>query len=236
MRRVQRENAPALDRLCAEVCEANRMLADRNLIIQTEGNASGRWQNWMAIKPSGVPYNKLEPDMIVVVDITTGEWLDPTGFAPSSDAPTHLVLYKHFGEKIGGIVHTHSPSAVAFGQMGMSIPCYGTTHADEFFGEIPVTRTLTPSEIATEYEENTGRILAEKLDPLKMPAALVYGHGPFIVGPDARTTVARAEVLEKVASIAISMHTLGDPKPIPRELMEKHWMRKHGKEKYYGQK
>jgi L-ribulose-5-phosphate 4-epimerase len=224
------------------VLEANREIVRAGLVILTFGNASGvdRSAGVMAIKPSGVAYDELRPESMVVLDLETGEVVDGD-FRPSSDTPTHLVLYRRF-ESVGGIVHTHSPSATAWAQAGRPIPCFGTTHADHFHGSVPVTRDLTHDEIRGEYEARTGDVIAETieglgLDPLEMPAVLVRSHGPFTWGPDEAHAVGNAVALEAVAAMAIDSLALApDLPPIAAELLDKHFLRKHGPAAYYGQK
>ncbi len=230
-------NSGEYDALRNSVCDANWQLYGRGLVIQTEGNASGRQGNIMAIKPSGVSYSDMNGAMMVLVDIDSGLPLEGQEYRPSSDTPTHVEIYRFFREKVGGIVHTHSINATVFAQMGRVIPCYGTTHADLFFGDVPVTETLTKGEIEGEYEQNTGRALVHKLNPPMTSAVLVHGHGPFVVGGSALKAVDVAEVLEKVATMAIAMHHLGGiAAPISLDLMKRHWWRKNGLDQYYGQK
>ena len=223
------------------VLEANRALVDAGLVTLTFGNASAadRSAGVIAIKPSGVPYDELGPESMVVVDLASGEVLDGA-FRPSSDTPTHLVLYQRF-PAVGGVAHTHSPSATAWAQAGREIPCFGTTHADHFHGSIPVTRDLTSEEISGDYEARTGEVIVEtieglELNPLAIPAVLVRSHGPFAWGTDVANAVANATALEAVASIALSSVALvPELPPIARELLERHFSRKHGPGAYYGQ-
>jgi L-ribulose-5-phosphate 4-epimerase len=223
------------------VLEANRAIVRAGLVVLTFGNASGvdRAAGVMAIKPSGVGYDDLRPKSMVVVDLETGESVDGD-FRPSSDTPTHLVLYRRF-PSIGGIVHTHSPAATVWAQAGRSLPCFGTTHADHFHGAVPVTRDLTADEIRGEYEARTGDVIVEAieglgLDPLEMPAALVRSHGPFTWGVDEAHAVENSIALEAAASMGIDALAL-EPAlgPIADELLEKHFRRKHGPAAYYGQ-
>ena len=223
------------------VLEANREIVRAGLVVLTFGNASGvdRSAGVMAIKPSGVGYDELRPESMVVLDLGTGEPVDGK-LRPSSDTPTHLVLYRRF-EAVGGIVHTHSPAATVWAQAGRPLPCFGTTHADHFHGAVPVTRDLTSDEIAGEYEARTGDVIVEAieglgLDPLEMPAALVRSHGPFTWGADEAHAVENAVALEAAASMAIDVLAL-EPAlgPISGDLLEKHFRRKHGPAAYYGQ-
>ena len=231
----------AYERLKQEVYRANLALVEAGLVVLTWGNASGadRAAGVMAIKPSGVPYDKLRADDIVVLNIATGKVME--GMArPSSDTPTHLHLYRQFGE-VGGIVHTHSTYGTSFAQAGVEIPCFGTTHADNFHGAIPVTRAMTAGEIEGEYELETGKVIVERfrrldIDPLAVPGVLVAGHAPFTWGPTPEKAVENAVVLEFAAKMAL--HTLAlnpDAKPIPTVLLDKHFLRKHGRNAYYGQ-
>jgi L-ribulose-5-phosphate 4-epimerase len=227
-----------LKTLREEVLAANLELVRRGLVLYTFGNASGidRSQGLVAIKPSGVPYEELEPEHMVITDLT-GKIVEGT-LRPSSDLPTHLELYKHF-PAIGGVAHTHSEFATAWAQAEKPIPCFGTTHADSFHGPIPVTARLSASEINGDYEFETGaaiwRIFSE-LDPLAIPAVLVAGHAPFCWGTTAADAAHHAVILEYVARMAC--HTLSinaDSRPLARELHDKHFLRKHGRNAYYGQ-
>ena len=223
------------------VCEANHALVRAGLVVLTFGNVSGvdREAGVLAIKPSGVAYDELGPDAIVVVDLETGEPVEGE-HRPSSDTPTHLVLYRRFGE-VGGIVHTHSPAATAWAQACREIPCLGTTHADHFRGTVPVTRALTADEIYGDYEERTGEAIVEtfeqrRLDPLETPAALVASHGPFAWGAGTGDALENAIALETVAAIALDTLTLRpDVEPIDAVLHQRHFWRKHGPDAYYGQ-
>jgi len=220
------------------VCRANRELAAQGLIKLTWGNVSGidRAKGLVVIKPSGVPYDALRPESMVVVDldgkVVAGK------LRPSSDTPTHLVLYRAWPQ-IGGIVHTHSPYATMFAQAGRGIPCLGTTHADTFYGEIPVTRTFKATEVESDYEANTGRIIVERfanLSPEEMPAVLVADHAPFAWGKTPAEAVEHAVVLEEVARMAVGTLLISKGIPlVPQYLMEKHFRRKHGASAYYGQ-
>ena len=197
-----------------------------------------REKGLFVIKPSGVDYDKLTPDSMVVVNLE-GEVVEGD-YRPSSDTPTHVVLYNRFQE-IGGVVHTHSPWATSWAQAGRGIPCYGTTHADYLYGQVPCVRTLTKEEIETAYEKNTGVLIADEferlaVDYLATPAVLCKNHGPFTWGKDAKEAVHNAVVLEEVAKMAARCEQI-DPKvnPAPQELQDKHYYRKHGKNAYYGQ-
>lgn len=223
------------------VYEANREIVRAGLVVLTFGNASAadRAAGVMAIKPSGVPYDMLRPDAMVVVDLESGVVVDGE-HRPSSDTPTHLVLYRSF-EGVGGIIHTHSPFATAWAQACREIPCLGTTHADHFSGAVPVTRPLTRAEIEGEYERLTGDVIVEtlarlELDPLAVPAALVASHGPFAWGADAAQAVENAVALEAVAAAAYRTELLRPGvEPIGDDLLRRHFSRKHGPGAYYGQ-
>lgn len=224
--------------LRAQVCEANVELARRGLAKFTFGNASGidRERELIVIKPSGVPYDQLRPDMLTVVNLS-GEVV-AGALRPSSDLPTHLVLYRAFS-RVGGIVHTHSHYATVWAQAGREIPCYGTTHADYFHGPIPVTPHLDDAEIGTEYERNTGDAIVRRLagrDAARMPAVLVAGHASFCWGATVGRAVETAELLEAVAHMAYDTAVLSRvAAPIPESLLDKHFFRKHGPDAYYGQ-
>jgi L-ribulose-5-phosphate 4-epimerase len=227
-----------LDDLRRAVCEANHDLARRGLATLTWGNASGidRRRGLVVIKPSGVAYDELRPEHMVVVDLD-GNTVEGD-FKPSSDTATHVLLYRGF-ERIGGIVHTHSRAATVFAQARREIPCLGTTHADYFHGPVPVTRPLGEDEVAADYEANTGRVIVERfagVDPTAMPAVLVAGHGPFAWGDSAQSAVENAAALEAVAEMALAT-LLIDPAASVLEpyLLEKHYLRKHGPAAYYGQ-
>lgn len=221
-----------------QVCQANRDLVRHGLVTLTFGNVSGidRDKGLIAIKPSGVAYADLTPDELVIVDLD-GKVVQGS-LHPSSDTPTHLVLYRAFAE-IGGITHTHSSHATMFAQACRGISCFGTTHADVFYGEVPVTRPLTPDEVRGEYEVNTGKAIVERfadIEPGTMPAALVAQHGPFVWGKDAPASVENSVVLEEIARTAIgTLQLQPDTPPIPQHLLDKHYLRKHGKDAYYGQ-
>jgi len=233
-----KENA-MLEELKKQVCEANKKLPELGLVLFTWGNVSGidRESGLFVIKPSGVPYDELCPEDMVVMNLS-GEKVEGR-FNPSSDAPTHCELYKSF-PKIGGIVHTHSRWATIWAQSGRSIPALGTTHADYFYGSVPCTRELTYAEIRGEYEKETGKVITEtfyETNPMDITAALVHSHGPFTWGKDCGEAVYHAAVLEEVAMTA--WHTemlLREPaKSITRALLDRHFQRKHGKNAYYGQ-
>ncbi len=230
-----------LENLRKAVYEANMELPRRNLVTYTWGNVSGidREKGLVVIKPSGVEYDELSPDNLVILNLD-GQVVEGD-LNPSSDTKTHLELYKAFPQ-IGGIVHTHSPHAVGWAQAGRDIPCYGTTHADYFYGPIPCARSLTEQEVAEDYEMNTGKVIAETfaqrgLNPVHVPAVICRSHGPFTWGRDAAQAVYHAVVLEEVARMAL--YTIGvDPNaaPAPQHVQDKHFMRKHGPNAYYGQK
>lgn len=230
-----------LEQLKAEVLEANLSLPKYRLVTFTWGNVSGidRETGYVVIKPSGVEYGEMTAEDLVVVD------LDGTvvegDLRPSSDTPTHLALYRAFPD-IGGIVHTHSPWATSWAQAGLPLPALGTTHADYFYGEIPCTRELTEREVETNYELETGRVIVETyqkngLDPTAMPGVLVKNHAPFCWGEDAQQAVHHAVVLEEAAKMAFITYQLNpDARPISQYLLDKHYLRKHGANAYYGQK
>jgi L-ribulose-5-phosphate 4-epimerase len=230
-----------LEQLKKEVLEANLQLPKHGLVTFTWGNVSGidRDQNLVVIKPSGVPYEKLQVEDLVVLNLD-GEIVEGS-LRPSSDTPTHLALYRAFPQ-LGGIVHTHSPWATSWAQAGRPIPALGTTHADYFYGEIPCTRTLTKEEIERAYELETGNAIIETfekegLDPVAMPGVLLSGHAPFSWGEDANQAVHNAVVLEEVAKMALHTFQLNPQiKPIDQFLLDKHYLRKHGANAYYGQK
>jgi L-ribulose-5-phosphate 4-epimerase len=226
-----------LKELKNKVLQANLNLVKYGLVTFTWGNVSGieREKGLVVIKPSGVPYEEMKADIMVVVDLD-GKIVEGR-LKPSSDTPTHLYLYKNF-EKTGAVVHTHSEWATSWAQSGRAIPPYGTTHADYFYGEIPCTRKLTRKEIENDYEQNTGRVIAEKfktLDYLAVPGVLVNGHGPFTWGADPDDAVHNAIILEDIAKMAFNTEVLGNIKPVDKYLLDKHYMRKHGKDAYYGQ-
>jgi L-ribulose-5-phosphate 4-epimerase len=226
-----------LEKLKNTIFKANLDLVEKGLVIHTWGNVSGRDKSsgLIVIKPSGLSYNSMNPDDMVVID-TEGKVVEGK-FKPSTDVPTHLILYKKF-ESLGGIVHTHSSYATSWAQAGRSIPPFGTTHADQFYGEVPCTRLLTKNETEIDYEINTGKIIIEKLgttDPLIVPSVLVNGHGPFCWGTDAENAVYNAVALEEIAKMALYTVMLGKTEPISQYLLDKHFRRKHGNDAYYGQ-
>ena len=227
-----------LKNLREEVLEANLELVRRGLVLYTFGNVSGisRSDNLVAIKPSGVPYDELTPDQIVISDLN-GKIVDGN-LRPSSDLATHLELYRQF-PNIGGVAHTHSEFATSWAQAEKPVPCFGTTHADYFHGPVPVTDRLTSSEISRDYELETGKAICRtfsKLDPDAIPAVLVAGHAPFCWGSSAAAAAHNAVILEYVTKMAY--HTLvinAESQPLARELHDKHFLRKHGRNAYYGQ-
>ena len=230
-----------LKKLKHAVYEANMELRHRGLVTYTWGNVSGidRERGLVVIKPSGVSYDELTPDDLVVLDLD-GKVVDGK-LNPSSDTKTHLELYKAFPE-IGGIVHTHSPYAVGWAQAGRDIPAYGTTHADYFYGPVPCCRSLTEQEVEEDYERNTGLVIVEtfrqrELDPVHVPGAICRNHGPFTWGKDAAQAVYHAVVLEEVAKMAVYTTQIApDAQPAPQYVLDKHFLRKHGPNAYYGQK
>ncbi|NOR34755.1 MAG: L-ribulose-5-phosphate 4-epimerase AraD [Bacteroidales bacterium] len=226
-----------LDLLKQRVLEANLALVSHQLVVFTWGNASERdpETGYVVIKPSGVPYDQMKAEQMVVLD-PDGKQLEGS-LKPSSDAPTHLELYRNFPD-IGGVVHTHSPWATSWAQAGKPIPVYGTTHADYFYGAIPCSSSLTQEEVEGDYEHNTGSLIVETfehLDYLSMPGVLVHGHGPFTWGKDVLEAVHHAVVLEEVAMMAFRTELLGNQKTLDHYLLDKHYSRKHGKSAYYGQ-
>ena len=231
-----------LEKLKAEVCQANLDLVAEGLVIQTWGNASAvdRASGVMVIKPSGVPYSEMKPQHMVCVSLKTGEVVEGK-LKPSSDTATHLVLYRAFA-KIGGVVHTHSLFATAWAQAQKPLLAYGTTQADYWYGDVPCTRKLKPAEIKNDYEANTGEVIVEtfrklKFDPLQHPAVLVASHGPFTWGKNAHDAVHNASVLEFIARLNSETLRINPKiKPMQAALLDKHYLRKHGKNAYYGQK
>lgn len=228
-----------LQALREQVLEANLDLVRAGLVIHAFGNASGiaREEGVVVIKPSGVPYDRLTPESLVLTDLD-GTVVEGT-LRPSSDLPTHLALYRAF-PAIGGVTHTHSPHATAWAQAGRAIPCFGTTHADYFRGAVPVTAPMTPEEIGAAYEWNTGEVIVRRfagLDPAECPAVLVHGHAPFCWGRTPAEAAHNADILEQVAAMAWRTVLLDPAAPeISHALRDKHFLRKHGPGAYYGQK
>lgn len=228
-----------LEELKKIVYDANMELPRRGLITYTWGNVSGidRAMGLFVIKPSGVDYDRLKPEDMVVMDLSGNQVEGELN--PSSDTATHLELYKAF-LNVGGIVHTHSPMATSWAQAGRALPCYGTTHADYFYGEIPCARNLTQGEIDEAYEKNTGTVIIETfkdLNPMHVPGVLCKNHGPFTWGIDADNAVHNAVVLEEIAKMNFMTECLNPSvKPAPQCMQDKHFMRKHGPDAYYGQK
>ena len=229
-----------LEKLKQEVCDANLKLVAQGLVIQTWGNVSGvdREGGFLVIKPSGVPYEEMKPEHMAVLSLQSGEVVEGD-LRPSSDTPTHLILARAFGE-IGGIVHTHSLYATAWAQAKTEIPALGTTHADYFYGAVPCTRILTPEEIAGEYEAKTGDVIVERfqnLDSNHFPGVLVASHAPFTWGKTPDKAVENAVVLENIARLASeTLRIRADLETMQSELLDKHFLRKHGAGAYYGQK
>jgi L-ribulose-5-phosphate 4-epimerase len=227
-----------LERLKDEVCQANLDLVTHGLVTLTWGNVSGISEDrrHVVIKPSGVAYDKMRAEHMVVVDLK-GNVVEGD-LRPSSDTPTHVLLYQHFAG-IGGITHTHSRYATTFAQARLEIPCYGTTHADHFNGPVPITRPLTKAEVDEAYEANTGRVIIERfgdLDPAAMPAVLVAGHAPFTWGKSVAESVKNAVALEAVAQMALGVQQIMQHAPaLEAYVLEKHYQRKHGPDAYYGQ-
>lgn len=230
-----------LDDLKQQVLKANLALPRYGLVTFTWGNVSAvdRESGLVVIKPSGVEYDDMTVDDMVVVDLKTGSVVEGKK-KPSSDTQTHLALYRAF-PTIGGIVHTHSRHATIWSQAGQDLPSWGTTHADYFYGDIPCTRLMTEAEIAQDYELETGHVIIETfqqrdIEPTEVPAVLVHSHGPFAWGPDAETAVHNAVVLEEIAYMGIFSRQLTPQLPnMQQELLDKHYLRKHGKNAYYGQ-
>ena len=226
-----------LKELKKKVFEVNIALKERGLAIMTWGNASAidRGEGLVVIKPGGVPYDQMQPEDMVVTDmdgkVVDGKW------QPSSDTLTHIVLYRNF-HGIGGIVHTHAEWATSWAQAGRGIPVYGTTHADYFYGEVPCTRPMTKKETGTDYELNTGNVIVERFtgtDPGQMPGVLVHAHAPFTWGPDVEKALESALVLEEIAKMAFRTEILGNRYSVGQHLLDRHYLRKHGKDAYYGQ-
>jgi L-ribulose-5-phosphate 4-epimerase len=228
-----------LENLKQQVCQANLDLVREGLVIQTWGNVSGidRAKGLMVIKPSGVPYEKMQPRHMVVVELKTGRVAEGK-LKPSSDTDTHLVLYREFTD-IGAVVHTHSLCATAWAQTCRPVPALGTTHADYFHGPVPCTRLMTSREIAADYEANTGKVIVEtfrRRDPLSCPAVLVASHGPFAWGKTVPEAVHNAVVLEHIVRLAgETLRLFSSPKAMQQALLNKHFFRKHGAGAYYGQ-
>lgn len=230
-----------LEELKEQVCKANLDLVRKGLVIETWGNASGvdRERGLMVIKPSGVPYDGMKPKHMVVMSLETGKVVDGS-LKPSSDTPTHLVLYRAF-PKIGGVVHTHSLFATAWAQAQRGLPSYGTTQADYWYGDVPCTRLMKPDEIKKDYEANTGEVIVEtfkklKFGPMQHPAVLVASHGPFTWGKDVTDAVHNAGVLEFIARLASETLRINPKlKPMQSVLLNKHFLRKHGPNATYGQ-
>jgi L-ribulose-5-phosphate 4-epimerase len=229
-----------LQRLRQDVCAANIDLVKKGLVTQTWGNASGidRSQNVVAIKPSGVPYEKLKPSDMVLVSLASGEVVEGK-WRPSSDTQTHLELYRAF-KAVGGIVHTHSSAATAWAQTCRDLPALGTTHADYFHGAVPCTRLMKKHEIQSDYELNTGRVIVKAFagrDPMECPAVLVASHGPFTWGTTVEEAVHHAEVLEHLVKLAAeTLRICPSTKPMQRVLLNRHFFRKHGALACYGQR
>lgn len=229
-----------LEKLKNRVCAANLDLVDKGVVIYTWGNVSGISDDrkYMVIKPSGVDYAGMSPDDMVVVNIETGEKVEEK-WNPSSDTKTHLELYRKYPE-IKGIVHTHSTNAVAFAQAGIDIPALGTTQADYFYGDIPCARELTKEEVESDYETNTGKVIVEtienrRLDPIAVPGIVVKNHGPFAWGKSPENAVYNAVVMEKVAEMDLKTLILNPKAEMKQYVLDKHYMRKHGPNAYYGQ-
>ena len=220
------------------VYEVNKTLHKQGLVIMTWGNASGidRERGLVVIKPSGVPYDLMDPGDMVVVDLE-GKVVDGK-CRPSSDTATHIFLYRNFPD-LGGIVHTHAQWSTSWAQAGRNIPVYGTTHADYFHGEVPCTRPMTENETGEDYETNTGIVIVERfegIDPMKIQAVLVHGHASFTWGKDVEQALYNAIVLEEIAKMAFRTEMLGNTKVVDQHLLDRHYLRKHGKDAYYGQK
>lgn len=230
-----------LESLKRTVCDANLDLVAKGMVIYTWGNVSGisADRKYMVIKPSGVSYDGMIPDDMVVIDLESGEKVEGK-WNPSSDSKTHCEIYRRYGN-IGGIVHTHSTNAVAFAQAGKSIPALGTTHADYFYGDIPCTRELTDHEVIEAYEENTGKVIIETIeklgyDPMQIPGIVVKSHGPFAWGKSPENAVYNAVVMEKVAEMDLKTLLINPESSMAEYVLDKHYIRKHGPNAYYGQK
>lgn len=226
-----------LEQLKKQVCDANKALVVHKLVVFTWGNVSGidSSRGLIAIKPSGVGYEELKPEDIVIMDLK-GNKVEGD-LKPSSDTDTHLELYRNF-KNVGGIVHTHSEWATSWAQAGRSIPPFGTTHADYFYGEIPCTRFLNKDEVESQYELNTGKLIVKEFsdkNPDSLPGVLIAGHGPFSWGKDPHEAIHNAVVMEQVSKMAYRTIALGNNHRIDQFLLDKHYLRKHGKDAYYGQ-
>jgi len=226
-----------LELLKEEVFRANLDLVEHGLVIHTWGNVSGRDKEtgYIVIKPSGLSYEKMKPEDMVVLDCD-GNKIEGR-YKPSTDAPTHIFIYKTY-PSVGGVVHTHSTYATSWAQAGRPIPPFGTTHADHYYGPVPCSRKLTKKEVSGDYELNTGKVIVEALkgaDPLTVPSVIVNCHGPFAWGKDASAAVYNAIALEEIARMAFYTVLLGRNEPIDQYLLDKHYLRKHGKDAYYGQ-
>ena len=230
-----------LEELKKEVCDANLELVRRGVVIYTWGNVSGidREKGIVVIKPSGVDYSGMSPEDMVAVDLETGKTVEGK-WNPSSDTKTHLEIYRNFPD-VGGITHTHSINAVAYAQAGRDIPALGTTHADYFYGDIPCTRELTEEEVHSDYELNTGKVIVEtikerNIKPLAVPGIVVRNHGPFTWGKDAAASVYHAVVMETIAEMDIKTLLINPEARMEQYILDKHYMRKHGPDAYYGQR
>lgn len=230
-----------LEELKKDVCKNNIELFEKGVVIYTWGNVSGISDDrkFMVIKPSGIGYNEMKPDDMVVVDVQSGNIVEGK-MKPSSDTNTHLELYRRY-QYVKGIVHTHSVNAVAFAQAGMDIPALGTTHADYFYGPIPCTRELVEEEVNENYETNTGKVIIETIeqrgiDPMDIPGIIVKNHGPFTWGKSSSEAVHNAVVMDKIAEIGLKTLILNPNAEMKQYILDKHYMRKHGPNAYYGQK
>ena len=227
-----------LEALKEQVWKANLELAEKGVVIYTWGNVSGISEDrkYVVIKPSGISYEAMAAEDMVVVSLENGNVVEGK-WKPSSDTPTHLALYRRY-PAVGGVAHTHSVHATAFAQAGLPISALGTTHADYFYGSVPCTRDLTEAEVADAYEENTGKVITETVmqAPMEVPGCLVKGHGPFTWGKSPAEAVYHAVALEEVAQMALLTMQLNPKTVLPRYMLDKHFLRKHGKNAYYGQK